>query len=411
MNESTKALKQNSHGIKRPHLYDIRTNNRSRILRCVFERKVITRQSLAEKLNLTPASVSRITKDLIAQGIFTEAPVTCDGNQRGRPSIELKINPDWGFLVAISISSYSRLISIVDVAGKRRNQKEIPIEIIRSASSTVDFVGDYVDELVEMKLLTRDKIIGAAFGLPGSISAHSGFLTKSIFLEWPEFPIKSRLVEQLGCPVCVENIGDALCLNFLDSTLAANERSSNVFLTHVAAGMGASVAIGRIIVRRLADEGWINDIIVPAVDSNGDCKGKLKHLVSGQAILDKLSAKDTRSQSPVGDFKWQLQRAVQQANKSEGSTRDVFFDAGHILGTNLLALTIACSPDTIVLAGPVAKAVAYADGVRQGYLQVAKEMDIQPSNFLVSDTSYLSASEALALREYFISGAYGLGHD
>ena len=93
-------------------------------------------------------------------------------------------------------------------------------------------------------------------------------------------------------------------------------------------------------------------------------------------------------------------------NDNSKHVRDSLFSAGHTLGVNLVPLTIACAPESIVLAGPVANAAANTEGVKEGYLQGALAIDINPSKIQVSNTSYLDASESLALREFFFSGAY-----
>lgn len=399
-------MKSKTSGIKRPHLHGIRTNNRSRILEILRENEVISRQELAERLDLTPASLSRISKELIAQGICVEAPISREGNHRGRPSVALQINARGGYLIAVSISSYSRLISIVDITGHRHYEQEIPKDTLHSAAAAIDFIGKYVETLIAEKRLEKKQIIGAAFTLPGSINSQTGFLTKSVFLDWPEFPIRAKLAERLGCPVRVENIGDALCLHFLDTCSVPGRSKASVFLAHVSAGMGASIAIGGQIVRRLADEGWINDIVVPTNGAEGNVKTKLSELASGRAVIERLLDRNELDSRSGAEFNEKLQLAVTAANAGEKSVRDEFVKAGCALGANLVPLTIAYAPDTVVLAGPVLGAQSYFEGVTEGYLTAAEEMDIRPSRVVMSSASYIEAAESLALQEFFFSGAY-----
>ncbi|MEP3639649.1 MAG: ROK family protein, partial [Paracoccaceae bacterium] len=220
-------MKPDTPPIKRQHLHDIRSNNRSRILQALRSSDSISRQELAKQLDLTPASLSRISKELIADGICIEAPITREDGQRGRPGVALQINPKGGYLIAISISSFSRLISIIDLCGKPLLQQEIPKQVTLSGADTVAFIAEYVDGLVRDNVLQRHLILGASFTIPGSINVESGFLTKSILLNWPDFPIKERLVEKLQCPVRVENNGDALCRHYLDNKVAAGKDRSN----------------------------------------------------------------------------------------------------------------------------------------------------------------------------------------
>ena len=107
------------------------------------------------------------------------------------------------------------------------------------------------------------------------------------------------------------------------------------------------------------------------------------------------------------EFSQLLESAVSKANQKCGKEHDIFFDAGRVLGANLVTLTVAIAPETIVLAGPVLQAHAYSKGVQAGYEKAVAEMDIQPSRIVVSGASYIDASESLAVHAYFLTGAYG----
>jgi predicted NBD/HSP70 family sugar kinase len=171
--------------------------------------------------------------------------------------------------------------------------------------------------------------------------------------------------------------------------------------------MGASIAIGGRIVRRLADEGWINDIKVSHDVTTGPRERKLSDLASGRSILDSLLKSHIDITKNGTEFPQILEAAVSASYQESDSIRSKFFDAGLQLGNNLVPLTIAFAPDVIVLAGPVLQAHAYSDGVRVGYENAACEMDIHPSKIIVCRASYSDASENLARHDFFQTGAYG----
>lgn len=390
--------------IKRPHLRGIRNQNRALLLRTLRIHGAISRQELAEKMKLTPASISRIVKELIAEGICFEESLVRKNNPLGRPHVGLRINPAGGFLIAVSVSSMSRLISVTDVAGDTHHQTEIPMDTVQSAEDTVEFIGHYIDTLVSERLVQRNRILGAVLTVPGSINPETGHLTKSVFVSWPSFSIKDHLQKRLACPVRVENIGDALCMYCLDDASVSGKPDLNIFLAHVAAGMGASLAIGGQIVKRLADEGWINDIVVP---SNCGTHGKflkLSQMASGRSILEKINGNEHNLNVDQTNFKAHIEAAIESANACDAASQKAFYDAGHALGVSLLLLTIASAPELIAIAGPVVAAEAYEDGARAGYKEAAQNMDIKACEVVVCRTSYIHASERLALHEHFFNG-------
>lgn len=330
-----------------------------------------------------------------------------DTAQRGRPGVALRINPQGGFLIAISISSFSKVITIVDISGAQHHQKVIPLHVTMSGADTVEFIGRYIDQLVFANKLDRRLILGATLTLPGSINVQSGFLTKSILLNWPDFAIQHQMSKRLQCHVRVENNGDALCRHFMDKNEANAPQHSSVFLAHISEWMGASIAIGGRIVRRLADEGWINDIRARTAEAGSE--QNLSDLAAGRAVLDVVSKTHPDVTKNGTEFNQKLEIAVAWAKQDVDAVRSAFFASGYHLGSNLVPLTIAIAPDVIVLAGPVLRAGAYAAGVKAGYEKSARDLDIHPSKIVVSRASYSDASENLALHDFFLSGAYGKG--
>ena len=76
-------------------------------------------------------------------------------------------------------------------------------------------------------------------------------------LDWKDFPIKEAISRRLNAPVVVENIANALCRTCIENDAQKKVHSENICLVHVAAGMGASVAVNGKLLRRQSDENWI----------------------------------------------------------------------------------------------------------------------------------------------------------
>ena len=130
---------------KRPHLNEIRTTNRARILELLLQSNALSRKDLGLRLDLTNATISRITKELIAEKVCYESQPYRADNQLGRYQTDIYINPDRGLVIAICISSLSSDITINDLSGKVRHQTKIPLKIINSSESTVEFISIYVE--------------------------------------------------------------------------------------------------------------------------------------------------------------------------------------------------------------------------------------------------------------------------
>jgi len=394
-------VKRAKESTKRPHLNDIRTNNRAKILELLLQSNALSRKDLGLQLNLTNATISRITKELISEGVCCESEPYRSENQLGRYQTDIYINPEGGLVIAICISSLSSDITINDLSGSIRYQTKIPLKALTSPESAVDFISSYIEGLIENKSLKKKKILGAVLSMPGSIDIKTGHLIDSPILKWKDAPIGEELNKRLSCPFRVENIADILCLNHLERNSLNNNRRMNIFLIHVAIAMGASLAIdGRIIRRRDGNESLIGNIPAsPVIDSSKPIK-RLKEFSSGQAILKRLEGSNFEKNYTHSNIKKRFQFAVDSSNEQKGLANKIFFEAGEMLGVNIMTLTAAHPPDIIVLSGPAMAANAYCDGIIGSYQKVIQGTDIEEPQFHINRISYIEATKNLALREY-----------
>lgn len=386
---------------KRPHLSNIRTRNRALLLEHLLRDGARTRHELVQRTGLTHASVSRITKELIARGICYEGRSVSGQSRLGRRQVELQINPDGGFVIAVCLSAFSRLIAVTDLVGHRRHQVDMPKRAARSAKAAATFIAQAIDNLAEDGVFDRQRLLGAGLAIAGYVDPASGYLIKAPLLGWRDYPLGDRLSELLGCAVRVENIADSLCLTCLHQSHGSD--CSNIFLAHVAIGMGASLAIDRRIVRRRGDEAWIGRVPVSNSFKRGKALTRLDRISSGQAVLDEIERRG------IATFHGQsvterLTSAVDLANRNDGPCSRIFRKAGEALGGSLLPLTAAYLPDLIVLAGPTVTARPFHEGAIDGYTKAASGTDAETTDLIINRARYIDAAESLALRKYVYSG-------
>jgi predicted NBD/HSP70 family sugar kinase len=388
-------------GAKRPHLRDIRDRNRNLVLRELLRTSGVSRHDLTGKTGLTHASVSRITKELIEEGLCYEGAAYRADNQLGRRRVELRVNPDGGFVLALCLSVFSRMAVITDITGRRRFETKIPARAARTAKTTIDHVGSWLDDLTASGEIDRSRLLGAGVVVAGSVDHRTGHLTNAPLLKWRNLPIRNLLSERLQCPVAVENVADALCLAYLDREYSGSVGHVHMFLVHVAFGMGASLVIDNKVVRRRGDEGWIGRLPLPGANTNAD-KRILHDASSGEAVLARLGKYFAEGRLPHGSagITRRLKAAVDASNAGDSDVEDVFRQAGTALGDILLPITSAYFPDVIVLAGPVASSAAYRQAACAAYAKMGASLDYDEPDIVTNRTRYIEAAENLALRTH-----------
>ena len=383
--------------LKRPYLQKIRTDNYLTILKLLSSADTSSRLELASASGLSQMTVSRITKKLLENRICLETYQGDRQNKVGRKTVGLRINPNGGHVLCVCLSAFSKIVAIVDLSNARLFETEIPKDIIRHPNLLVNFVGDFVDDKLSNGYLNKRSFLGAAVVVAGSIDRPSGNIVHAPLLDWKDFPIKEAISRRLNCSVVVENIANALCQTCIQNDAQKNIHCENICLVHVAAGMGASVAVNGNLLSRQSDENWIGKIPINLPISKANQIYSLSQICSGEAILKKIDGLSHEK----GDFANNLIFALKLARDGNGMIRDLFFTAGKALGSALFPITAAYVPDKIILAGPTGASCFFAEGVKNGFSKNwVTENSTQPE-IITLDTKYIDAAQSLGVSSFF----------
>ncbi|MER3484871.1 MAG: ROK family protein, partial [Chloroflexota bacterium] len=158
----------------------LREINATLILGIVREHGPIARTDIATLSGLSPATVSGITNDLIAQGLIYEQEA--GASTGGRPPILLSLNRQAGL-----------------VLGAKLTEREIVSALIDLDAAIVDLVSDLRSRHA------RQRIFGLGLGMAGVIDRRAGVCRFSPFFRWRDVPLGPLLAERLGLPVILDN--------------------------------------------------------------------------------------------------------------------------------------------------------------------------------------------------------------
>jgi predicted NBD/HSP70 family sugar kinase len=174
---------------------------RTAVLAILARQGGLSRAEIAERLELSPATITTITRRLLDAGLLVEGePRT---SHTGRPSIPLELVPDSAHALGVQVAHehvtgvLTRLdTSVVD--GFRR-----PFD--PSAPDAVDvltaLIREQLDSVTERKL----PLLGVGIAVPGVVEPETGTLRMSVRLGWTGMPLAARLRTALGVPVFVDN--------------------------------------------------------------------------------------------------------------------------------------------------------------------------------------------------------------
>ncbi|KXK62522.1 transcriptional regulator [Micromonospora rosaria] len=192
--------------------------------------RVLSRAELTELTGLSPATLTPLVRELIAEGYLIErGPGT---SRAGRPRAMLEFNPRAELVAAVSLEPARISCEIADSDGT-----VVAHRTIRLAGDIVDTICRSVPELAGDGL---PALRGVAIAAPGVSSGGAVRLAPSVGLVEGR-PIGESVQRHLGVPVVVDN--DVNLMAAGEHAAGAGSDVADLLLLHVADGIGAGLVL------------------------------------------------------------------------------------------------------------------------------------------------------------------------
>lgn len=180
--------------------------NTFRILSLVWKRRRISRIEVSAELNLTKSTITKITGQLLADGLVIEAPVS-KAEGRGRPRVALGLNQARGLVLGVEIRTDGWASVLVRFDGTVA-RSDAGSRVWNPASLLQDW-GDLLERLTASPP-DGVPVLGVGLACPGIVDARAGVLVRSNPLDVAAPVLLGPLLEaRLRLPVTLEN--DANC--------------------------------------------------------------------------------------------------------------------------------------------------------------------------------------------------------
>jgi len=266
--------------------------NHLAILELIKKEKEISRADISKKVNLTPASITKITKKLIEQNILKESKMgTTSG---GRPPVLLTLNNKAGYVIGINLAPGYLEGAIGTLNGELKNTKKIDLtkqvqkeEVLLNITNMIDY---FIKKNQDIPLCG----IGLAFH--GLVDSKNGISIYAPYYGWNDFNIKKLLNMKYKTNIKVDNDVNAMAIG--QKNYLTTKENQNFILINLSAGIGASIVIDNMILngsRSVAGE--VGHIVV-SERSSRKCRcgkfGCLETYISHGAMLDKAMEKNLK---------------------------------------------------------------------------------------------------------------------
>ena len=340
-------------------LDNLRRQNRAKILSCLRVHGGMSRTAIAGRTNLSAATVTTITADMLATGILTRAEELIDTTGgRGRPRVNLHFNPKFACVGIIALRLNQLYVSIVDYCGNTIYENEI--SLITTSISTdrlltilTNALRAGLDEIPD----SDRNLIHVGVCVQGTTDVLGKSMLWSPVIEPNNVPIGEHLESKFGASVSVHND-----CNMVAKALRQNEPEyfqndfAAVLLSH---GIGIGLFQNGELVqgRRSSGTEFGHMTYIP---QGALCRcgrhGCIEAYAGGYGIYRTAKNIDPATM-PKNDIEVEeLDDILARARANDPTALHAFEQAGAAIGTGLANLFALVDPFPIAIVGVGAKA-------------------------------------------------------
>lgn len=341
----------------------------------------ISRSDLGRRLNLSPASLTRLSKPFFDQGIFIEGTELSDGAV-GRPARPLDIRVDALNFVGIKLTGDAALAVRTDLraTGLQNTGTTFPTTDL---PTVLDAIVNAVDALGGPQHLA-----GIGISVGGNVSP-DGVVQRAPFLNWRNVDLATAVRDRLGLATTVEN--DVVALTAAEHWFGIARGRTDFAVITIGAGVGYGLVVNdRVIRTHDAGLGLLGHFPLDSVgplcmDGHRGCSTAMLAMAS---MTGQVSAALGR---PVS-----YEELLELAATGNAAARAVVDSAGWALGRLVAAVTNITMVSTVVLSG---EGIALLDAVRpvfEATLTADRDPDASPLEVLVDATDFTSWAQGAA---------------
>lgn len=304
------------------NMMGVKRTNRRAALRILHERGSMSRKRLSESIKLTPAAITKIVGEMIAEGLLTEGSML-PGSGVGRREVMVELNSRARAALGIFINLRQAIVSGVWLDGTVIFSESFHLPPRAPAEENVQMLCRRLTDLAAENNIEKESIIGVGIAMRG-VTSPDGRAVRNSFgalLEY-DYPICDRVEALTGLPCLMSN--NVRALFAAQMFLSREPELGSQFFLRCEAGIGASFSIGERI--WLGSSGQCAEIgHIPVVRRGGkpcSCgkSGCLETIASPSAILQDTRALFSEEGTPV---LWRIMRG----RKSEDMTLEDVFEA------------------------------------------------------------------------------------
>lgn len=374
-----------------------RAINRRLVLNLLRSQGPMSRAELASSIGLSPATVTFVVGDLLAEGLLVEGQPSKGAT--GRRPIPVEINYSGLLAVGIKLMVGSIECVLTDLSTNPLITRNLPLPDQRP-ETVVEVCARAVAELVADAENPQAKVVGLGVAVPGFIK--DGVCLHSYRFGWTDVPLGAMLANKVNVPVWLDDDTNSFAL--AQQLFRLGRHHKTVGALAVGAGISCAVVVNGAVHRGAS--GGAGKLGHSIYDPNGfvcECgrRGCLQAHFSEPALLRRWKA------DGGGGPRATRHDLLQAALSGDGPAVSLLAEAGEAIGGFLATYCNIVDPEVVVVGG---EAVIFGDLLFDPMRQaLARGMLWTPPAITPDwvDNSWAQGAAALATQQVFDFEATG----
>ena len=342
----------------------VRRQNRSLVLDALRQHGSMARTELGRHTGLSPASITSISGQLIAEGLIKEqdgAIVIGIRQRRGRPLVQLEINPAATNIVVVKLSIDGIELVLADFSGAIAAREVQHIETYdANAHEFGPLVAGEIAAFLAKHKVKRSSVTRISVAVQGVTNSQEGTIVWSPGMAARNIPVCGPVIKLLGIPCAVANDANLMAEALIGSDPQRFCGTSAIIFIGYGVGMGLIIN-GQVYhgaTGSASEFGHMNHVPGGPLCRCGR-HGCIEAFAADYAIVRMARGEDNaapplNSRVPE-DAMAELEARARQGDKN---ALRAFIKAGEALGFGLARIVSVISLEHIMIAGPGTRAMA-----------------------------------------------------
>jgi N-acetylglucosamine repressor len=326
----------------------IREINQSIVLNTIRHYGELSRTDIAAQTNLSLATVSGITAELIEAGLIYEK--TSGISTGGRRPVLLALNARAGYAVGIKLTESAATAVLTDLNATIVARHNEPLHG-QDAEGLVETLAAAVEAL---RSKADQAIFGVGLGMAGIIDRAHSLVHYATYFGLRNLPLAEQLEAKINLPVVIDN--DVNALTVAEQWFGQGKGIDDFLVISLGRGIGLGMVLdGRLYRGAKGGAGEFGHTTIVPDGPRCVCGkyGCLETLVSDPALMQ-------RAEQVLG-YPVTIAEAIELARQGDAGLMAIFTSAGRTLGLAVANLVNVLNPSLIIISG---------EGIRAGSLVI-----------------------------------------